>query len=207
MDFETRVLKQLKVIDFDMECRPLSWFGGDFVTKEITAIAWRFLDEKKTHCWTLTHQPTERLFEEAIREGLGLFVGAFEKADIGTGHYVRGFDLPTLNSALAEVGMNVLNSKMIQDTKGDLPKMSGISKSQENLGGLLKLEHEKVQMHQGTWRSANRLTKEGVALSRKRCIGDVEQHIEFREVLLERRLLSPPSRWWPTGGKLPDYQA
>lgn len=179
--------KQIRILDFDIECRPLSWYGGDFVTKEVTAIACRFLDEDFTHCWLLGETDLTTMLDSFRRE--------YDMADMVTGHFIRGFDLPTLNSAYVEQGLPVLDSKLTQDTKLDLVKWSGLSKSQENIGAVLGLEHPKVGMNQATWRAANRLTPEGLQMVRERVIGDVQQHIEMRAVLLERGLLGPPKMW------------
>ena len=37
--------RSLRVLDFDCECRPLSWYAGDMNSKEITAIAWKWIGE------------------------------------------------------------------------------------------------------------------------------------------------------------------
>jgi hypothetical protein len=36
--------RPLRVLDFDCEARPLHWISGDYVSKEITAIAWAWCD-------------------------------------------------------------------------------------------------------------------------------------------------------------------
>ena len=176
-----------RVLDFDCEARPLSWYGGDWVTKEVTAIAWQFTDRKRTEVRLLGIHETSQLFAD--------FVAAYDQADVVTGHFIRGYDLPVLNGALIELGMPPLKPKLTQDTKLDLVKRSGISVSQENLGALLGLKHEKVQMDQAKWRAANRLTPAGIALTRKRVVGDVKQHIEMRARLLELGLLRSPRMW------------
>lgn len=35
-----------RILDFDVECRPIAWYGGDWVTKQPTAIAWKFVGER-----------------------------------------------------------------------------------------------------------------------------------------------------------------
>ena len=56
----------LRWLSFDCECRPLSWYAGDFVTREITAIAWRFLDQKHTAC-VLLGRDANRLTKRGIQ--------------------------------------------------------------------------------------------------------------------------------------------
>lgn len=183
--------KILKVLDLDCEARPLSWIAQDYVSKEITAIAAQFVDEKKSYAWILGEVTTEEMLQE--------FVELYNQADIVTGHYIRGYDLPLINSALAEFGFHPLHSKLAHDTKIDLINSSGISKSQESLGAMLGLSAPKVQMDQHKWRTANRLTEEGIAFTKERVVGDVKQHIQLRETLLKQGMLGPPKVWKSVG--------
>jgi len=202
--------RTMRILDFDCECRPLSWYGGDWVTKEVTAISWAWIDLANPRkakgkitsvCLGEPHDPTPENWADlnsprwTVAEMLEAFLEAYRQADIVTGHYIRGFDLGLLNGALMENGLPLLRSTLAQDTKGDLARFNGLSKSQENLGGLLGLSHPKVGMNQQDWRDANRLTPEGIQRSRKRVVGDVAQHIEMRAVLLERGVLSEPGPW------------
>jgi hypothetical protein len=178
----------MRVLDFDVEARPLHWIAGDYVSKEITAIAW---------CWV--DQPTEvscyLLGETDPLDFLQRFYRAYRQADLVTGHYIRGYDLPMIIGALMELHLPLLPDKYTQDTKLELPRQAGLSMSQESLGTMLRLEHQKVQMNQGKWRAANRLEPEGLAEVRKRVVGDVQQHIELRRELLELGYLGPPKLW------------
>lgn len=198
-----------RVLDFDVECRPSAWYGGDWVTKEITAIAWRFIDfdadvesrlaelEESTNVWLLTPSGTLTQHLRKKRRGLELFLRDYNKADLVTGHFIRGFDLPLLNGALIRAGLPSLGSKMSHDTKTDLIRMSGLSKSQENLAAYFDLKHEKQHMNNHLWEIANTLVREGRAETRRRVAGDVNQHIEFRQELMDRGALQPPSAWRP----------
>jgi hypothetical protein len=174
-----------------VEARPLHWISSDYVSKEITAIAWKFISEPGPVSCVL-------LGEVEPREMLRLFVEAFNAADMVSGHYIRGYDLPTINGALTEYQLPPLSDKLVQDTKTDLIPSAGLSKSQENLGATLGLTHPKVQMNQAYWRDANRLTPEGIARTRERVIGDVLQNIELRQRLLELGYLTPPKVWKST---------
>jgi hypothetical protein len=179
-----------RTLDFDIEARPLSWLGGDFVTREVTAIAARFLDGDVTYVWALG--------EDSPKSMLRGFKALYDKADIVTGHYIRGYDLPGLNDALMEFGLDGLTEKWSVDTKLDLRKGQGVSKSQESLGAMLGLDHPKIQMSQSDWRAANRLTPGGVEKTKRRVIGDVEQHIEMLAELRNRGLVGPGKLWTPT---------
>lgn len=188
----------LRILDFDCECRPLSWYGGDYNSKEITAIAWAWIDPDDpskplgdVECKTLSARSSEK----SLRSMLAAFCRAYDSADIVTGHYIRGFDLPLINGALLELAMPPLRAKFSHDTKIDLIRFQGHSKSQENLGGLLGLHNPKVGMSQADWRAANRLTREGIELAKERVIGDVVQHVEMRNRLMERGMLKAPVLW------------
>lgn len=190
--------RPIRILDFDCEARPLHWYGGDFVSKEITAIAWAWADRPdQVTCYLLGEaDPVEML--EAFR-------AAYDRADMVTGHYIRGFDLPLINGALTEYLRPALSDKLSCDTKLDLVRRHGISGSQENIGAMLHLDHPKVSMDQAKWRSANRLTAKGRAEVRKRVIGDVQQHCEMRLRLLELGYLGPAKVWRSGSAQVESY--
>lgn len=190
--------RPMRVLDFDVECRPLDWYGGDLNSKEITALAYAWCDQPEQVTCHL-------LGEELEREMLAAFLTVYQQADMVTGHYIRGFDLPLINAMLTEQQMPVLPPKLTQDTKLDLVRRHGLSGSQENLGAILGLFHPKVGMNQARWREANRLTPDGLALVRERVTGDVRQHIEMRRRLLELGYLAPPVVWKPGGVAAAEY--
>src|SRR5688572_20889360 len=76
--------RPLRVLDFDVEARPLHWISGDYVSKEITAIAWAWTDRPDdVTCVLLGEMPPEDM--------LLLFCMAYDRADVVTGHYIRGY--------------------------------------------------------------------------------------------------------------------
>ena len=178
-----------RVLDFDIENRPLSYLGSDFTTAEVTAIAWAWTDDPQH----VTVRVMERVSE--LPDILLAFRAVYELADCVTGHFIRGHDLPMLNGALIECGMPTLADKCSQDTKLDLVRSKGLSLSQESLSAMFRLDHCKQSMNQAQWRAANRLTPEGLAEVRRRVSGDVQQHIELRQRLLDRGYLRAPSMW------------
>lgn len=188
--------RPLRILDFDIEAQPGAWYGGDFVTKRVLAIACS---------WIIEYEKTE--VECRTRYGgkgttvkmLKWFSRLYDEADIVTGHFIRGYDLPALQGALMRYQLPLLEQKMTQDTKLDMVKASGISKSQENLGALYELEHPKVQMNVPLWEDAADLTKAGLARVRERAIGDVEQHVELRAKMLDCGTLGGPKMWLPKG--------
>jgi hypothetical protein len=191
-----------RVLDIDVECRPLHWYGGDFVSKEITGIAW---------AWVSKRPRVEAVLLDIMDDGPGRLLDEFlpvlAEADIVTGHFIRGFDLPLIQGACFENERPLLGPTWTQDTKLDLLTFQGLSKSQENLGALLGLRHPKVGMNQRTWREANRLTEEGLRLTQERVVGDVRQHIEMRQQMLELGVLGPPKLWVPGGAPEEAYVA
>lgn len=190
--------RPMRVLDFDVEARPLHWISGDYVSKEITAMAWAWADRpSEVTCYLLGETDPVAMLKD--------FVEAFNKADLVTGHFIRGYDLPMINGALTEYQLPPLADKLTHDTKLDLVRRQGLSGSQENLGAMLGLAHEKVKMDQAKWRAANRLTPEGLMAVRERVIGDVQQHIEMRRRLLELGYLAPPVMWKSGAAKVEAY--
>jgi hypothetical protein len=190
--------RPLRVLDFDIENRPLSYLGSDFTTAEVTAIAWAWCDRPQDVTVYL-------LGEHDLSAILAAFVEAYTAADMVTGHYIIGHDLPMVNGALMECELPPLPDRLVQDTKVHLIAAKGISKSQESLGAMFRLDAPKVQMNQSKWRAANRLTPEGLAEVRERVVGDVRQHIELRQTLLDRRLLRPPTMWRSGSAQTVEY--
>ena len=171
----------------------MHWIANDYVSKQLTVIAWRFVDEpsKFTRCWALG--------EVTMRDMLTAFMDFYDAADIVMGHYVRGHDLPLLNGALLENGYEPLSDKLTIDTKGDLVNFAGLSKSQKNLSATLQVHAEKLDMDQEMWRQANQLEPQGIAWVKERCISDVNQNIELYEAIQGQGFLRPP-RWWTSRG-------
>jgi len=184
-------MSKLRVLDIDLENRPLSYLGQDYTTAEITAIAacWDGHPKSMT-VWLLGVDDPEDMFEG--------FRKAYDAADLVTGHYIRVHDLPIINGSMVELGLPPLDEKLTCDTKLDLVKKGPVfSASQENLCQMLGLPQPKIHMNTALWREANRLTSAGLKLTAKRAMGDVIQHMALRKALVERNLLSSPKVWRP----------
>ena len=192
------------ILDFDIEVRPLGWYGVDWVHKETTAIAWAWIHSDGTHSKPVCYQLTKR--KHSMERMLEKFAIAYDLADIVVGHWIRGFDLPNLQWAMIDNNIPLLGPKLTHDTKEALVKFQGASKSQMNLASILGIDSPKQNMTQQDWREANRLTRKGLALVKERCIADVQQNIEMHGVLLERGLLNPPRLWLPSTSIAGDYQ-
>lgn len=182
-----RVTKQQRILDFDIENRPLSyWYDGN-ATAEITAIACSWVGSAEVEVWLLGEEDMETI--------LNNFLERYNEADIVTGHYIRKHDLPIINAHLFECGMAPLSSKATSDTKMDLVRMGSLSLSQESIASYYGLPQAKHHMDQHAWRTANRLTPEGLLKTRKRVVDDVVQHKAIRERLIAEGVLGPPQMW------------
>lgn len=192
--------RQLTVLDFDVECRPIAWYGGDWVTKQPTAIAWTVIKAGKptgVGVGFIGQSFDSRKVLKEERAMLQEFVDVYNDADIVTGHFIRGFDLPLLNGALMRLNMPLLAVKDTHDTKIDLVRGQGISKSQENLGAMYELRHPKVPMNTSSWMKGNLLLPDGIEATKKRVVGDVRQHVEMRTRMLDLGHLAPVVPWTP----------
>lgn len=186
---EWRKLRPFRVLDFDLENRPLNYVSDDFTFSEITAIAWAWIGERQHYVLALGEVPRRTML-------LG-FVAAYVQADLITGHNIIKHDLRILNGALLEEGLSPLPPKMVSDTYLHLKRKGGVSGSQENLAKMLGVRSSKMGMSQTDWREANRLTPAGIAKTKRRCVSDVRQHIALRKELLRRNWLRAPSVWHP----------
>lgn len=185
----------------DIECRPLSWYGGEWVTKDVTVVSVSWGDHPLVTTWSYGsayEQETMLATTQYLLSTPDIIV---------VGHFIRGFDLPVLNGALMEAGLPPLPQMMTVDTKLDLIKRSGQSNSQENLAAELGIEATKIHMTAADWRSANRLQPIGVAKAIARCESDVIQNKEMHRELVRRGLLKPPSVWVPFGEGKTKYHA
>jgi len=186
----------LRILDFDIENRPLSYWVPDRPTADITSIA---------SAWVGDHDSmqVDLLGVVDTRTMLARFVARYNEADIVTGHYISKHDLPIINGALYDLDMPLLGPKMYSDTKTHMFKKADIPATQEFLLELLDpqcpigIPLMKYHMSQRTWREANRLSPEGIQQTRTRVINDVHAHEHMRQAMLDRGWLKPASLWNP----------
>jgi hypothetical protein len=193
----------LRVMTFDLENRPLHYAGFEWTSAEVTAMAWSWGDPAQVFVMLLNADghfeyylpgemvPTLMDPDQALKHVRQLM----KDADVVTGHYIRKHDLPMLNGACIELGVEPLPTLLVCDTKEDLVKRKDFSVSQENLAAAFGLKNPKHSMSQAQWRTANRLTREGIAGARTRVVSDVLQHMELRAELVRRKLLRAPRNW------------
>lgn len=184
-----------RVLHFDCEARPLSFWYETQPTTDLTAIASAWADDIEGTLHTDLMGPTWT--ERKYKKMLQCFVERYNEADVVTAHYGIKFDLPLINGALIEMGMPILTEKYISDTKQHIVKYGFIPKTQEHVSGMMRTMNPKEHMTQADWRRANRLTPQGMEETRRRVEGDVKQHYEMRQELIKRGLLSPPVLWTP----------
>lgn len=198
--------RRLKILDFDIECRPIAWYGGDWVTKQPTAIAWKFVGSRaRPDVAVIGESDRSSLVLDEEITMLELFREAYLEADMVTGHYIRGFDLPVVAGAMLRLELEPLGQKLAEDTKNDLPKVQGISKSMENLSAMFNAKVQKYGMDTAKWAEANMLLPQGIEKARKRVVTDVREHLELRSKLIELGALSPAKVWRPGGGASEGY--
>jgi hypothetical protein len=178
-----------KVLDFDIENRPITYYG-QWPTADITSIA---------SVWTDDPGSVEVLLlgEVTSEEMLARFMERFNQADVVTGHYIRKHDLPIINGHLIEFNMPTMSSKMVSDTKVDMIKRKDVPATQEFLLEITGSPIEKEHVTQGQWRKANRLTPEGLEITRKRVASDILGHMYMRAEMIRRGLISGPRIWDP----------
>lgn len=188
--------RRLRILDFDIENRPLTYWAPDMPTAEITSIASCWADDPESMQVDLLGETDGWLM-------LVRFIQRYAEADMVTGHYIRKHDLPIINAMLIEEGLPTLGPKLSCDTKLDMVKKSDLPATQEFLLETLDVRDEdgqpfrKYHMSQTDWREANRLTPEGLAKTRARVSSDVRAHMALRLAMVERGLLTSPQVWQP----------
>ncbi len=189
--------RKVRILDFDIENRPLSYWIADRPTCEITAIA---------SCWTndLGSMEVWLLGRDDPLDMLRGFCARYNEADLVTGHYIRKHDLPIINGALYEYGLPLLGPKLTCDTKLDMFVKADIPATQEFLLQTLGVPIAKHHMTQTDWRRANRLTPGGIEEARLRVSSDVLGHMLLRAEMLRRQMLRPPRMWDPGTAPAPD---
>jgi hypothetical protein len=184
-----------RILDFDIENMPVTYYAPDYPTAVVTAIAWAWTDDPKNISAWVMEDIRDLDWYSAM---LDAFWTAYDEADVVTGHYIRKHDLPIVNGALIDSGFSRgLGPKMVSDTKLDLVKFSDIPKNQEFLEDAMLGSTGKINMTQADWRRANRFQPEGIAKTRKRVKTDVKQNMRLRKELVYKGLLKAPRLWTP----------
>src|SRR6266487_563573 len=100
MQLKWRTKRNFRILHFDCENRPLSYWCSDRPSAEVTAIAWS---------WAGSHK-IDWCFLDAVgrMDGLFSFLAAYNESNMVTGHYIRKHDLPLMNGMLIDWGLKTL---------------------------------------------------------------------------------------------------
>lgn len=182
--------KPPNVLVWDLENRPLSYWYDGRSTAEVTVIAYKWLDSHQAE--VLAMKKGDRGNKKILKD----FLPVYDEADILIGHNIRRHDLPILNGAYIENGMEPLKPKATIDTLAGLRKWKDLPRSLEYLCDFLGCPFPKFHMTQDSWRKANRLEDDGLNLARERCAIDVRATEWVYHELLRLGLLDPKVKRW-----------
>lgn len=203
MRISTGPSRGLRILDFDIENRPESYWVPDMPTARITAIASAWVgDHDSMQVDLITAGGGYAEYDQMLTN----FVERFNEADMVTGHFISRHDLPIINGALYDRGLPLLGSKRFHDTRTHMFKKADVPATQEWLLELLDPKCPlgypliKYHMSQRMWRDANFLSPEGVEQTRIRVSTDVHAHEHMRAAMLGRGMLRPSQVWNPGGG-------
>jgi uncharacterized protein YprB with RNaseH-like and TPR domain len=116
-----------------------------------------------------------------------MFKKVYEKYDIIVGHYIKGFDLPYINSKLLLLGQPRLAPKFQIDTyfvAKHYAKRAIRSKSLEHLADVLGFEEQKMRIRCKTWNDARDGMPTAIQRLVRRCISDVMLTEQLYEKML-----------------------
>lgn len=176
--------KRLRILCWDIENKPGTYGPGDYTHGKVTAIGAQFLDESVPSAWILRRNNVKQM-RQCAKE----FCKSAEAADIFMGHNLRRHDIKLLNGWLVTVGLPVLAPKPVLDTYLDQPKVSGLSRSLENLCARWGCPVEKVWMPEHVWEQAYDGVPYAVEKMRERVTKDVQINIWLFHELRSRGLL------------------
>jgi hypothetical protein len=185
--------RTLRVLDFDVETVAAGFGEPDWVPQKITCVAWSWLDEEGVQsriCGPRGIYGKPGLRARMLKPLLEQIV----TADMVTGHNIWRFDLPIVNAEAMRLGLQPIGQKMVQDTMW-LHRTKGLKKGQDNLGGLMPVEREKLSLDWQSWQDA--YDEDGWLTVRRRCESDVLMHKQLRGALVEQGYLRPPRLWRP----------
>ena len=113
---------------------------------------------------------------------------ALEQYDIIVGHYIKGFDIPYLNSKLLLLDEPRLPSRFQVDTyfiARHYAKHAIRSKSLKHLADVLGLEEQKMTIRCKTWNQARDGMPRAIQKLVRRCISDVRLTEQIYEKMLQ----------------------
>ena len=183
-----------KVLGFDIENMPLTYYAPDYPTARITAIGMQLgANRKSIHVCVIDPVNGTGCSPDEMANH---FLDRYDEATLVTGHYIRKHDLPHINAMLFEQGFTGgLEAKLTSDTKDDMPTWKGLPKNLEYLAAQLEVKTPKKHMTQKDWREANMFSPVGLAATTERVRKDVIAQLGLRAELIKRGWLGQPKMW------------
>ena len=187
-----KVLRDAKILDFDLETLAAGFADPEWVPQKITVAAWSWIGSDRVYSLSTGK---DGFFSRKLRaKRLKPLLAAIEKADVLTGHNIFRFDLKVLNAECIRCGLPGMKPQRVEDTIR-LPRTKGLKKGQDDLSVMVGGHLKKKTMNWSEWEQA--YEKDGWPEVIERCKMDVLQHKELRQKLLDDGRLKAPCIWRP----------
>lgn len=188
-----------KILGFDLENRPWSYWYDGMPSAQITAFGWKWTDEAEAHSLCLTGDGSF-VDDEGVRwpykTAHTMFADILTSADLVFGHNIRRHDLPLIKAHRLRLSLPMLPEVLTTDTLKDFPKNKlGMSASLSNLLSYFGFEGEKKTMNVASWENSNSLYESGIEDTRERVVGDVLLQEQLLWKLRELEYLTAPRVW------------
>lgn len=168
----------------DIENKPGTFGGGDFTHSKVTAFAGMFLDRKRPRAWVCQRDDFNGMRRDAEE-----FRALWARAHFIVGHNVRRHDRKLLDGHYTMLDLPLLPKRRIVDTYHDQPRMSGLSRSLENLAARWGCPIQKLHLSEQAWELAYDGVPEYVEVMRRRVTTDVQINAWLFHELVRRNLL------------------
>ena len=179
-----RTTSHIRGLVFDIENKPGTFGPGDYTHPKLTAIGCLWLDRKRPKGWAFS-----RLDESEMRRAAEEFAVEWQRADYVIGHNARRHDVKILDGFYTMLDLPLLPRRKVIDTYLDQPKMTGLSRSLENLAYRWNCPVQKMSMPEYAWERAWDGHPDAVKLMRRRVTTDCEINAWLYRELIDRGLL------------------
>lgn len=181
------------ILHLDCEALSAGYPTGSWnkVPQKMTAIAWSWAGNDNVEVITCGKKG---IFDESVRaKMISKILPILEKADILSGHYLRGFDMPLFVEECHRLNLPIPSSKFVLDTM-DLPK-GVMKKGLDNLAVIYDLPVEKMALNWAHWYKAyGNPTWDEIE---QRVASDVVLQKYVLAEQQKRKIQKPPKRWSP----------
>lgn len=192
--------RPVRAVVWDVENRPSAYWYEGRTSAEITAFGWKWTDEPDVKTLVLLRNGRFVAGDGRTMAAEAAYFSFREvlcTAELNIGHNIRAHDLGLMQAGLMRLQLPLLPELLTSDTCRDLPRRKDLSVSLENLAALYGLPGEKLRLAQVEWEEANKLTKPGVDLARRRVSSDVVLQEALHRKLSSLGLLGEPRVWKP----------